>query len=208
MDDQARLLPDVATAAEADGYRTIVADPPWRETGGCGRGTGNHYETIKSPADILRVMVQAPCWRPAEPSHLWLWTTTTSLEDGLWLMRALGFTYKTFAVWAKLSQQGDLVAGMGQYTRHSFEPILFGVRGKGARELTPAGHGYVDLIETVEKAKRGRHSEKPAEMFALIDSVSLGTPRLEMFAREPRDGYDVWGNEVESGPTRPGWVEP
>lgn len=177
-------------------YKTIVADPPWKETGGCGRGTGNHYDTLKDKTDILRVMMTAPCWRPAETSHLWLWTTTTSIRDAFWLMEALGYEYKTMAIWAKLSQQGSLVAGMGQYLRHTFEPILFGVRGKGARQLTPAGHGYVDLVETVEKAKRGRHSEKPAEMYSLIESVSLGTPRLEMFAREPRAGYSVWGNEV------------
>jgi N6-adenosine-specific RNA methylase IME4 len=179
-------------------YQTIVADPPWSETGGCGRGTGNHYDTIRDKADILRVMVTAPCWRPADPSHLWLWATTSSLEDALWLMRALGYQYKTFAVWAKLSQQGELVAGMGQYLRHTFEPILFGVRGKGARGLTPAGHGYLDLVETVERAKRGCHSEKPAEMYSLIEQVSLGERRLEMFAREPREGYDVWGNQVAS----------
>lgn len=177
-------------------YATIGADPPWNEVGGCGRGTGNHYPTIRSRADILRVMVTAPCWRPAEPAHLWLWTTTTSLIDGLWLMEALGFNYKTMAIWAKLSKQGELVAGMGQYLRHTYEPILFGVRGKGARKLSPAGHGYVDLVETIEKAKRGKHSEKPAEMYELIEQVSLGTPRLEMFAREPRPGWDVWGNEV------------
>jgi N6-adenosine-specific RNA methylase IME4 len=175
-------------------YKTIAADPPWKELGGCGRGTGNKYETIRNRSDILRVMVTAPCWQPSDVSHLWLWTTTTSLLDGLWLMDALGFTYKTFAVWAKLDQQGELLVGMGQYCRHTFEPILFGVRGQGARKLTPAGHGYVDLVETVEKALRSStHSEKPDEMYRLIESVSLGTPRLEMFARKPRAGWDVFG---------------
>jgi N6-adenosine-specific RNA methylase IME4 len=176
-------------------YKTIAADPPWHEPGGCGRGTGNQYETIKDVADILRVMVTAPCWRPAEVSHLWLWTTTTSLEDGLWLMRALGYTYKTFAIWAKLSQQGELVGGMGQYTSHTFEPILFGTRGQGARQLSPKSHGgQKDLVETVVKALRAGHSEKPAEMYRLIERVSLGTPRLEMFARAPRKNWDIWGS--------------
>jgi N6-adenosine-specific RNA methylase IME4 len=175
-------------------YKTIAADPPWHEPGGCGRGTGNQYETIKDVSDILRVMVQAPCWNTAPVSHLWLWTTTTSLEEGLWLMRALGFTYKTFAIWAKLSQQGELVGGMGQYTSHTFEPILFGTRGQGARQLSPKSHGgQKDIVETVVMALRTGHSEKPAEMYALIERVSLGTPRLEMFARKPRRGFDVWG---------------
>ena len=177
-------------------YKTIAADPPWKELGGCGRGTGNHYETIRDVSDILRVMVTAPCWHPAPVSHLWLWTTTTSLEDGLWLMRALGYTYKTFAVWAKLSQKGELMGGTGQYLHHTFEPILFGTRGQGARQLSPPTHGgRKDVIETVVKALRtSTHSEKPAEMYSLIGRVSLGTPRLECFARAPRLGWDTWGS--------------
>ena len=177
-------------------YKTIAADPPWMETGGGGRGTGNHYKTIRSKSDILRVMVTASCWKIADSAHLWLWATTTHLRDALWLMDALGFEYKTMAIWAKLSRQGAILAGMGQYLRHSFEPILFGVRGPDARRLSPSGHGYVDLVESVERASRGRHSEKPAAMYERIEQVSLGAPRLEMFARAPRSGWDVWGNEI------------
>ena len=177
-------------------YKTIVADPCWRELGGGGRGTGNHYETIRDKADILRVMVTAPCWRPAATSHLWLWATTGHLEDALWLMRALGFRYKTMAIWAKVSAQGKLRIGMGQYMRHTFEPILFGVRGPGARKLSPKGGSFADVVETVVKAERRRHSAKPVEMYRRIEQVSLGRPRLEMFARDEREGWDVWGDEV------------
>lgn len=180
------------------GYQTIAADPPWQETGGGGRGTGNHYPTIRSRADILRVMVTSPHWRPAESAHLWLWATTTHLADGMWLMDALGFRYVTAGAWVKTTLLGTITTGMGQYMRHSWEPILFGVRGPDARKLSPAGHGYKDVIETPVAARRRGHSEKPAEMYRLIESVSLGTPRLEMFARAPREGWDVIGNEVES----------
>jgi N6-adenosine-specific RNA methylase IME4 len=180
-----------------DGYRTIAADPPWSETGGGGRGTGNHYATIRNKADILRVMVTAPCWRVAESAHLWLWATTTHLADAMWLMDALGFRYVTAGAWIKMTKHGTVATGMGQYIRHAWEPILFGVRGQNARKLSPAGHGYKDVIETPVAARRGRHSEKPAEMYRRIEQVSLGAPRLEMFARAPREGWDVFGNEVE-----------
>jgi N6-adenosine-specific RNA methylase IME4 len=184
----------------AQGFNCIAADPPWSETGGCGRGTGNHYPTIKRREDILRVMLTSGFWRPAVTAHLWLWTTTTSLQDGLWLMDALGFTYKTMGIWAKLNRQGELRAGMGQYMRHTFEPILFGTRGPGARKLSPAGTGIKDILDTIEEplaTPRGRHSEKPAEWYERIEAVSVNaTKRLEMFAREPRPGWTVWGNEV------------
>jgi N6-adenosine-specific RNA methylase IME4 len=184
-------------------YSCIAADPPWNETGGCGRGTGNHYPTIKSRADILRVMVTAPCWRPADVAHLWLWTTTTSLLDGLWLMDALGFTYKTFGVWGKVNASGGLIPGMGQYMRHTFEPILFGTRG-AARKLSPPGGNTQDWLDTIQEPLRDRrraHSEKPASWYDRIELVSQhATARLEMFARAPRPGWDVWGNEVAGLP--------
>ena len=180
-----------------DGYKTIVADPPWKEEGGAGRGTGAKYPTIRKRSDILATMLAAPCWRPASVCQLWLWATTTHLRDALWLMDALGFEYKTFALWLKLTKQGTLSMGQGQYMRHTFEPVLFGTKG-AARSLSPAGHGLRDVVETVVGAQRRDHSRKPAEMFDRIELVSLGQPRLEMFARKPRPGWTVWGNEVEA----------
>ena len=187
-------------------FNLIMADPPWHETGGCGRGTGNHYPTIKRREDILRVMVTAehptlgPIWRPADVAHMWMWATTTSLPDAMWLMDALGFTYKTVGVWGKTNSVGQLKIGMGQYMRHTFEPILFGVRGKGARALSPSSTSVSDWLDTIEQpviARRRRHSQKPDEMVAKIEQVSAGADRrLEMFAREEREGWTPWGNEI------------
>ena len=88
--------------------------------------------------------------------------------------------------WVK--QHNDkLQIGLGQYMRGSHELCLFGVRGKTMRpEKAPP---------SVVIAERSKHSSKPAEAFAAIEQVSPG-PRLEMFAREPRAGWDVWGNEI------------
>jgi len=59
------------TVDEAGGYRCILADPPWEERGGGGRGAQEHYPLLKTP-DVIRVMVSAPCWQPARGAHLWL----------------------------------------------------------------------------------------------------------------------------------------
>ena len=177
---QARLsLDPEETAVQAGGYRCIVADPPWNEKGGS-RGADKKYALMKTP-DILRVMLQAPCWKPLDDAHLWLWTTSNFLKDGIWLLEALGFRYVTFAVWVKPS------IGIGQYLRLRHEPILLGVRGRMHTQ---------DLgVDSVIEAPRGAHSEKPDESFRRIERVSPG-PRLEMFSRKDRVGWDVWGNET------------
>lgn len=161
------------------GYRCIAADPPWQEKGGS-RGADKHYPLLPTP-EILRVMMQAPVWRPARNAHLWMWATANFLEDAMWLIKALGFRYVTGGVWVKPS------IGIGQYLRLRQEHLLLGVRG---RQHTK-DHGVDSVIE----APRGRHSEKPEEAYCRIERVSPG-PRLEMFARETRPGWDVWGNEV------------
>lgn len=164
---------------DAGGYRCILADPPWEERGGGRRGAQEHYPLLKTP-DVIRVMLTAPCWRPARAAHLWLWVTNNFLEDGLLVMHALGFRYVTNACWAK-----DRF-GLGQYLRGQHELLLFGVRGSlSAVESAPS------LIT----APRTRHSEKPSASYVLAETVSPG-PRLEMFSRRHRAGWDVWGNEV------------
>ena len=161
------------------GYQCIAADPPWNEKGGS-RGADKQYDLLPT-SEIPRVMMQSPLWRPAKNAHLWLWVTANFLEDGIFVLKALGFRYVSFAVWVKPS------IGIGQYIRLRHEPILFGVRGR----LHTQDHGVDSVIE----AARGRHSEKPEEAYRRIERVSPG-PRLEMFARTPRAGWDVWGNEV------------
>ncbi len=167
-------------------YACIAADPPWNERGGgkIKRGADRHYPLMKTP-DIIECMLTASVWRPAESCHLWLWATN-HLRDALTVMEALGFRYIRTMAWVK--QHNDkLQIGLGQYMRGSHELCLFGVRGKTMRpEKAPP---------SVVIAERSKHSSKPAEAFAAIEQVSPG-PRLEMFAREPRAGWDVWGNEI------------
>lgn len=91
------------------------------------------------------------------------------------------FRFVSTMVWVKPSM------GIGQYLRLRHEILLFGVRGR----LHTKDNG----VDSVVEAPRSRHSVKPEEAYSRIERVSPG-PRLEMFARAERPGWDVWGNEV------------
>jgi N6-adenosine-specific RNA methylase IME4 len=176
------------TVADAGGYRCIVADPMWEETGGGGRGAQNHYEVASTP-EIIRIMLSAPCWRPARSAHLWLWVTDNFLKDGLLVMCALGFRYVRTRVWVKLDERraDGLAFGIGQYSRGQHELALLGVRGRCPPLCRDLG--------SVCMAPIGEHSAKPDKFCEDCERVSPG-PRLEMFARRARPGWDVWGNEA------------
>jgi N6-adenosine-specific RNA methylase IME4 len=168
--------------AEFLSYRTILMDPPWFERGGgkIQRGADRHYPLLKTP-EILVVILQSGVWRPApDGCHLYCWVTNNFLKDGIWLVEALGFRYITLLTWAK-----DRI-GLGQYFRGQTEQLIFGVKGR-----LPA---QVKTESTFIEARRGRHSAKPEESYEKIERVSPG-PRLEMFARTQRPGWDTWGNE-------------
>ena len=170
------------------GFKTIVADPPWHEVGGgkIKRGADKHYSVIKDK-DMAGVMLNAPCWRPATDCHLWLWVTNNRLPLGLEIMAVLGFRYITNLVWVK-----DKI-GIGQYLRGQHELCLLGVRGL---TMMPPRRD----VPSVLIAPRTIHSRKPAKAFEVFERVSSGTPRLEMFARTERSGWESWGNEVAKFP--------
>ena len=168
-----------------DEFNTILIDPPWNETGGgrIKRGADRHYPLIKTP-DLPRVILSSPVWRPSVDAHLYMWATASHLQDALWLMSACGFVYKSNVVWVK-----DRI-GLGQYFRMRHELLLFGTRGRGFACKT-----QTKTIQSVIESPRGKHSAKPVEFIELIESRSIG-PYLEIFARQRRAGWTVWGNEV------------
>ena len=169
-------------------YRTIYADPPWNESGGgkIKRGADAHYSLMKTK-DIVALKDEVAEYS-AENCHLYLWITNNHLQDGLDVMHAWGFRYVTMVTWMKDRQ------GLGQYYRGLTEHCLFGVRGmlpyKIDEESGKRMQGLTGFI-----APRGKHSKKPEEMRDMIERVSYG-PRLEMFAREYTEGWDVIGDEV------------
>lgn len=172
----------VATIAErqptvADGlFATIAIDPPWRYDNVATRAAAaDHYPTM-SLDELAGLYIPA-----ADDSHLYLWVTNPFLRQGFDLLDAWGFTYKTTLTWAKPQ------IGLGNYFRSATEHVLFAVRGD-LPTLT-------DNTPTWFSADRRDHSEKPDEFYALAEANSPG-PRLEMFARRPRDGWSGWGNEA------------
>lgn len=183
-------------------YKCVVADPPWAERGGgkIKRGADRHYPLL-SEREIVETMISCRHWSRVESdAHLWLWVTNNFLESGLFVMRALGFRYVTNAVWAKHRM------GLGQYMRGQHELCLFGVRGR--MKPKPTARSTPSLISG-GILERTKHSRKPDEFFAHVEKISEG-PYLEMFAREQREGWECWGNEVRDGcpiveGTRIGW---
>ena len=169
-------------------YRTILADPPWMESGGgrIKRGADAHYPLMKTK-DICALPVEDLV---SSNAHLYLWTTNNHLPDALRVIEAWGFRYISAITWCK---QGK--PGLGQYFRGLTEHCLFAVRGNLPYKLDVAGKRQQGT--TVIHAPRGRHSEKPEAMRSIIQTVSYG-PFLELFARRDAPGWDVWGNEVGS----------
>ena len=127
-----------------------------------------------------------------ETAHLYLWVPNALLAEGMQVMASWGFTYKTNLIWYKVRKDGGPDRrGVGFYFRNVTEMILFGVRGKNARTLQP-GRSQENMIVSQKR----EHSRKPDEQYKLIEKCSWG-PGIELFARGPREGWFVWGNQAE-----------
>lgn len=173
-------------------FGAILADPPWRFQNSTGKVAPEHKRLARYPTLSLQEIKELPVSNfAANSSHLYLWVPNALLPDGLEVMKAWGFNYKGNLVWYKVRKDGGPDGrGVGFYFRNVTELILFGVRGKNARTLAP-GRRQVNLIA---KQKR-EHSRKPDEIYPLIESCSSG-PFLELFARNKRRSWTVWGNQA------------
>lgn len=167
-------------------YRTIAADPPWEQgllTGGRigGRPVAKRlpYPTMSTEA-IAALPVAEIAQRGC---HLWLWTTNRMLRSAFMVMESWGFTYLTTVTWVKPS-------GFGAWFANTTQHVLFGYFDR----CEFPGRRYAP---THFEAKKGIHSAKPDAFYDLVEQVSP-EPRLELFARSWRPGWDVWGNEVVS----------
>jgi N6-adenosine-specific RNA methylase IME4 len=128
----------------------------------------------------------------ADPAHLYMWVPNALLPEGIDVLRAWGFHYKSNIIWHKIRKDGGSDGrGVGFYFRNVTEILLFGVRGKNAR-TEAAGRRQVNMIET----RKREHSRKPDEQYDLIEACSKG-PYLELFARGPRKGWASWGDQSE-----------
>jgi N6-adenosine-specific RNA methylase IME4 len=175
-----------------EAFGTIYADPPWRFQNRTGKMAPEHRRLRRYPTMSFDEIAELPVARIAKPnSHLYLWVPNALIAEGLDTMRRWGFQYKAQIIWYKVRKDGGPDRrGVGFYFRNVTEVCLFGVRGKNIR-TREAGRRQPNII----LSQKGRHSAKPEEMYEVIESCSYG-PYIELFAREEREGWSSWGNEV------------
>ena len=181
-------------------FATILADPPWRFSNKTGKVAPEHKRLSRYNTLSFAQIEALPIGQIAAPTaHLYLWCPNALLPEGLSVMKAWGFTYKSNVVWHKIRKDGGSDGrGVGFYFRNVTELILFGVRGKNARTLA-AGRRQVNLLAT----RKREHSRKPDEQYAIIEACSPG-PYFELFARGTRKNWSTWGNQADEG-YRPTW---
>jgi len=182
-------------------YNVILADPPWsykvwsKETGN-GRSAESHYKTMDKN-DIQNLPIQAIC---EDDCVLFLWVTAPCLLEGIEVIEKWGFTYKTLGFnWVKRNKKSDSwFWGMGYYTRANTELCLLATKGKTLKRISKSVHQVVD-------DRIMNHSQKPNAVRERIVKLFGDLPRIELFARPPKDllfedesynGWDVWGNET------------
>jgi N6-adenosine-specific RNA methylase IME4 len=173
-------------------FSTVLADPPWRFTNKTGKVAPEHRRLTRYGTMDLGEIMALPVEELFAPTaHLYLWCPNALLPDGLAVMKAWGFTYKSNIVWHKVRKDGGSDGrGVGFYFRNVTELMLFGVRGKNARTLAP-GRRQVNFLAT----RKREHSRKPDEQYAIIEACSPG-PFLELFARGTRKGWATWGDQA------------
>lgn len=183
---------DMREALAERRFGTLLADPPWRFANRTGKVAPEHRRLARYPtmtqADICAMPVAEAM---AERAHCYLWVPNALLPEGLEVLAAWGFAYKTNIVWHKLRKDGGSDGrGVGFYFRNVTELLLFGTRGRNARTLAP-GRRQVNMLGT----RKREHSRKPDEQYDLIEACSWG-PYLELFSRGARPGWTVWGDQA------------
>ena len=159
-------------------YKTILADPPWKYGKGWGYGAEEYYN-LMSLKDIKNLPVDDIA---EDNAHLYLWCPNGMVPQGIEVMQSWGFKFKTIITWVKHRSI------FGYYFKGQSEQLLFGVKGK----LPPQDRKQVTIIN----GKVRNHSKKPDEQYPIIELVSP-SPRIELFARSKRWGWDVWGDEIK-----------
>jgi len=172
-------------------FGTVLADPPWQFANRTGKMAPEHRRLSRYSTLGLEEIMALPVRELALPeSHLYLWVPNALIREGLEVMEAWGFTYKTNIVWYKIRKDGGPDGrGVGFYFRNVTELVLFGIRGR-LRTDAP-GRRQTNIMTTQKR----EHSRKPDELYDIIEACSPG-PYLELFARTRRRDWSAWGNEV------------
>jgi N6-adenosine-specific RNA methylase IME4 len=184
---------DFLTRLKGKKFGTILADPPWQFQNRTGKVAPEHKRLARYGTMALTEIKRLPvASAAADTAHLYLWVPNALLPDGIAVMEAWGFKYKSNIVWHKIRKDGGSDGrGVGFYFRNVTEMILFGVRGKNARTLKP-GRTQVNYL----CSRKREHSRKPDEQYSIIEACSPG-PYLEIFARGERKKWRSWGNQAD-----------
>ena len=192
---------DMRAAVGSQQFACILADPPWQFVNRTGKMAPEHKRLSRYGTMDLPTIAALPVAElSATTAHLYLWVPNALLPEGLQVMKAWGFSYKSNIVWHKRRKDGGSDGrGVGFYFRNVTELVLFGVRGKNARTLQP-GRTQVNYLGT----RKREHSRKPDELYDIVERCSPG-PRIELFARGARPGWVVWGNQADET-YKPTWT--
>ena len=169
-------------------YQIIYADPPWtyKDRNNTGRGASKYY-SVMTKKELCNLPVQSIA---DDDCLLFMWVTYPTIPDALSVIESWGFKYKTFAfVWVKKNKSGSgEFFGLGRYTRSNSEACIVARKGKNL----VSSHSVRQIITS----PLDKHSKKPDETRDRIVELVGDIPRIELFARQKTDGWDVWGNEV------------
>ena len=177
-------------------YDVILADPPWHFeywVPGQGKKKGSraaeaHYPTMKTP-EICKLPINNLA---NDNCILFIWAVNPRLRDVFDVIDAWGFEYKTKAFcWVKAKKSGfGHFTGMGYYTRSNTEDCYLAIKGS----MPTQTHNVLQIIYSAVR----QHSRKPDEQYSKIERLYPNMKYLELFARRPREGWHVWGNEIEN----------
>jgi N6-adenosine-specific RNA methylase IME4 len=195
MDAISNAAADLLAQYGGQQFKTILADPPWQFQNRTGKVAPEHKRLSRYGTLSLDEIAALPVAELTDdPAHLYLWVPNALLLEGLRVMEAWGFAYKTNLVWHKVRKDGGPDGrGVGFYFRNVTELVLFGIKGRNARTQAP-GRRQVNFLATQKR----EHSRKPDEMYDIIEACSPG-PYLELFARGARPNWAVWGNQADDG---------
>jgi len=186
--DKMASLAGKAMVMPTEHYVVAVLDPAWRQEPwsretGLNKAPDNHYPT-QTPAEVAALKPQL-----TKDAIVYMWTTTSMMRVGQTILEDWGLEYRSHMVWVK--ERPGKQMGTGFWSRVDHEIVLIYTQGK------PPAPAESDRISSVLYSPVGKHSEKPDAFFDMIDRSYPTLPKLEMYARKPRNGWTVLGNEVE-----------
>lgn len=177
-------------------YQVIYADPPWKYGSKHYQDGGRDFNPLHKyyeSMDLSKIKELPVDKISAKDSALFMWVTDSHLPQGIEVLTAWGFRYVTIAfVWVKQYKSGNFCYNFAPWTLKSSEICLLGIKGQMGK------HKKMNNVKQLVVAERTEHSTKPQVIRERINSLFGDLPRIELFAREKVNGWDSWGNEVES----------